>query len=326
MIRRAFWRTDGTRVEEVTHFAKASANGSAAETVRAMAAGPGALWAVTATSSAGTLMRSATGLDWQGVQPFEEAAPVDVLVYAGAPYVGTIGPRGRGGLWGPPAPAGVEPAPEVASVPFSPSASIDVDAGPGVDLAKLDDALRRAVGFQDLRERVIPQFERLIAAAPSGPRPRIGAWLTEQLLMERSSQEVETYAHVVALSESAKVVSASHHGPARRRPGAAGVARTPLGPRAESRRKVLSPPAGRALVGGAHRTERPGYDRPDHRGSGYAGRAALARWRPHRGAHRADRRALRLPYRGLASLVGRPSKRRHGEDSRRNPRDGLGAR
>lgn len=198
------WRTDGTRVEEVTHFAKASANGSAAETVRAMAAGPGALWAVTATSSAGTLMRSATGLDWQGVQPFEEAAPVDVLVYAGAPYVGTIGPRGRGGLWGPPAPAGVEPAPEVASVPFSPSASIDVDAGPGVDLAKLDDALRRAVGFQDLRERVIPQFERLIAAAPSGPRPRIGAWLTEQLLMERSSQEVETYAHVVALSDLQK--------------------------------------------------------------------------------------------------------------------------
>lgn len=93
------WRTDGSVIEPI-----AGMDGVA---VRALASGPDALWAVSAGRSRGRLWRSGDGLTWTIAQRFADAAPMDVAVIAGNVYVGTNGPNGRGGLWGPPAPAAV---------------------------------------------------------------------------------------------------------------------------------------------------------------------------------------------------------------------------
>ena len=96
----AVWRTDGKAAERVT-----ALDGYH---IRAFAAGSDALWAVSADGVDGILWRSPDGLKWSRVQHFRDVEPLDVLVYAGKVYVGTIGPNGRGTLWGPPVPAPVE--------------------------------------------------------------------------------------------------------------------------------------------------------------------------------------------------------------------------
>lgn len=99
----AAWRTDGKKSQRVNDL-----NGYR---VRAFAAGPDALWAVSASERGGVLWRSTDGLKWSRVQKLREAEPLDVLVYAGEVYVGTKGPNGRGTLWGPRPPAPLEPQP-----------------------------------------------------------------------------------------------------------------------------------------------------------------------------------------------------------------------
>lgn len=93
----AVWRTDGTAVERI--------RGLDGERIRAMATGPSDVWAVSARRGGGTLWRSGDGVSWTAEQSFQSAEPLDVTVYAGRVYVGTLGPGGRGTLWGPPAPA-----------------------------------------------------------------------------------------------------------------------------------------------------------------------------------------------------------------------------
>ena len=99
----AVWRTDGKNSQRVNYLD--------GQRVRAFAAGPDALWLIGAREGRGTLWRSTDGLKWRRVQEFRDAEPLDVLVYAGEVYVGTIGPNGRGTLWGPRPPAGVEAQP-----------------------------------------------------------------------------------------------------------------------------------------------------------------------------------------------------------------------
>lgn len=108
----ALWRTDGRRVERARALDRVS--------VRALAATPDALWAVSAVDGDGALWRSADGTAWSVVQRFAGAEPIDVAAYAGRVYVGTRGPGGRGTLWGPSAPAPVEPSIDPHRLPGSP--------------------------------------------------------------------------------------------------------------------------------------------------------------------------------------------------------------
>ncbi|MDP2066523.1 MAG: SUMF1/EgtB/PvdO family nonheme iron enzyme [Burkholderiaceae bacterium] len=97
------WRTDGRRSGAV--------RGMAQVRVRALAAGPGALWAVSARDGGGTLWRSPDGSTWQVAQRFEGDEPLDVAVVQGRVYVGAIGADGRGVLYGPPMQRYYAPAP-----------------------------------------------------------------------------------------------------------------------------------------------------------------------------------------------------------------------
>lgn len=148
------WRTDGRRSGAV--------RGMAQVRVRALAAGPGALWAVSARDGGGTLWRSPDGNTWQVAQRFEGDEPLDVAVVQGRVYVGAIGADGRGVLHGPqarheaptpsPASAGIAadavaprtPAPEPLPPPMPAQA-----AAPELDLSPTLAALDRALA--DLR-------------------------------------------------------------------------------------------------------------------------------------------------------------------------------
>lgn len=116
----ATWRTDGKTAQRVTDLD--------GYRIRDLAAGPDALWAVSAGKGSGILWRSGDGVKWTRVQHFSDSEPLDVLAYAGKVYVGTAGPNGRGTLWGPRPPAPVEPyqhAPALLPTPhpFTPGQS-----------------------------------------------------------------------------------------------------------------------------------------------------------------------------------------------------------
>ncbi len=133
---RDVWRTDGASFEPV--------NGLKNVHVRDLAAGAGALWAVSAGGGGGALWRSADGVAWTVEQRFEGAEPLDVATYAGRVYVGTIGPDGRGALWGPPPPAPAGPPPDRRALPPRP-------AGPSADQA----------------QAALSEVERLLANGPN---------------------------------------------------------------------------------------------------------------------------------------------------------------
>ncbi len=148
--RSAVWRTNGRTAERVT--------GLVGEAVRAFAAGPAGLWAVTAQKRGGALWRSADGRVWRSIQRFEGAEPVDVTVYAGGVYVGTIGPAGRGTLWGPPPPSPAEPSISAPLLPRPPRqmAPTQVPAALAtVDLALSDESSYVAHGAR-LRSALEP--------------------------------------------------------------------------------------------------------------------------------------------------------------------------
>ena len=117
--KRSVWRSNGTRIERV-----ADLDGVA---VRAFASSATALWAVAAGNGRGALWRSLDGANWSLVQQFDDAEPLDVGVYAGQVYVGTLNAEGRGALWGPPAPAAVEPATTGLLAPSPAANSIGAD-------------------------------------------------------------------------------------------------------------------------------------------------------------------------------------------------------
>jgi hypothetical protein len=133
----ALWRTDGRRAERVT-----ALDGHA---VRALAEGRGGCWTVTAESDGGRLWRSVDGRSWTEAYRFHEAEPLDVTVYAGDVYVGTTGPGGRGTLWGPPAPAGTEPALVPGPLPTVPAKAQSLAVSEAA--TTLDDALAAESSF-----------------------------------------------------------------------------------------------------------------------------------------------------------------------------------
>lgn len=162
----AVWRTDGARVERVA--------GLDGGRVRRLADGGDALWAVSADRAGGTLWRSADGVAWRPAQRFADAEPSDVAVYAGRVYVGTIGPGGRGTLWGPPAPAPMESA-DVAPLP--PWAGPPRRGAPTAALAALDHALADGASYA----RHGAGLRRVLLPLALDRRADVGAQLTHRL-------------------------------------------------------------------------------------------------------------------------------------------------
>jgi len=99
---RRLWRSDGGPATPV-------AESPSGQPLRALAAGEDALWAITAGDGKGALWQSKDGQQWTKSQDFPDAAPVALAVYEKTLYLGSIGPGGRGTLWGPRPPAPVRP-------------------------------------------------------------------------------------------------------------------------------------------------------------------------------------------------------------------------
>ncbi len=180
----ALWRTDGRRVEPVSALD--------AEWVRALAAGPRALWAVTVGGEGGALWRSEDGAAWTREQRFADQ-PLDVAVYAGRVYVGAKGADGRGVLWGPPPPAPAAPALAPAALPPAP-APLDADRVPAL-LAALDRALADTDDSGHYRRALLAALGPL---ALSG-RARVGATLGDRLDGALPDGEVELFGGNLAL-------------------------------------------------------------------------------------------------------------------------------
>ena len=91
------WRTQGQQSEQVI--------GLDGYLIRALAAGPEALWAVSSHTGGGFLWHSSDGITWTAAHQFESVRPLDVAVYGGNIYVGAQDANGSGVLFGPNAPA-----------------------------------------------------------------------------------------------------------------------------------------------------------------------------------------------------------------------------
>ncbi|HWP23028.1 MAG TPA: formylglycine-generating enzyme family protein, partial [Candidatus Binatia bacterium] len=147
----AVWRTDGKksqRIEDLDGYR-----------IRGLAAGPDALWAVSASEGSGLLWRSSDGLRWTRVQEFRDAEPLDILVYAGEVYVGTLGPNGRGTLWGPRPPARLEPQPNLPRLVSNARALAPEPLGDALD--DLDRALADGATYGKRRDRLFSALLRL---------------------------------------------------------------------------------------------------------------------------------------------------------------------
>lgn len=109
----ALWRSDGDSSERL----------SAPDEdwrARAIAAGPGALWAVTAEPSGGLVWRSPDGIAWELVYQLTGGRPHELLIVDGQAFVGGAGDDGQGILWGPASPATLEIA-SAGKLPAAPS-------------------------------------------------------------------------------------------------------------------------------------------------------------------------------------------------------------
>ncbi|MEO3428838.1 hypothetical protein AAFN88_08285 [Pelagibius sp. CAU 1746] len=98
------WYSDGGPAKPV-------GEGPSGQPLHALAAGEDTLWAITAGGGEGALWQSEDGLQWTKSQNFPNAAPISLAVYQGALFVGSIGPGGRGTLWGPRPPAALRRPP-----------------------------------------------------------------------------------------------------------------------------------------------------------------------------------------------------------------------
>lgn len=163
---RFVWRTDGIRSERIDAFD--------GRFVRDLAAGPDALWAITAGDGTGALWRSADGRAWQRAQDFEAGEPADLAIFGGRPFVGTIG-RDAGCLWGPPGPLPLPAAPAPAPLP-EPRRPLDARALDAA-LAALDRLLADPESYRTHRERATEALTRLALARS----PEAGAALAARL-------------------------------------------------------------------------------------------------------------------------------------------------
>ncbi len=163
----AVWRTDGTRVEHV--------GGLDGQHVRARAADVDALWAVSAAHRTGTLWRSHDGVSWSAEQAFRDAEPLDVALYAGRLYVGTIGPDERGTLWGPPPPAPTATPVAARLLPRPPDSLAPDDVARA--LRTLDVALADSRSYAD----GATPLRAALAALTGSHLPEVGVALARRL-------------------------------------------------------------------------------------------------------------------------------------------------
>ncbi len=304
----AVWRTDGRRTERVS--------GLDGRNVRAFAAGPDALWAVSGGGGGGGLWRSGDGVEWSLAQRFETAEPIDVLVHGGAVYVGTIGPADHGALWGPPA------GQDAATPPAAPVGRLAPTPG-GLDepeLAAAKAALDAALA--DPQTYGHHFVESLVRLARSGSA-RAGEILSARLDAPVPEREVELFGGLARVS-AAKIarwyllwaIAQSGHG---RVPPA--LIDEPWGAPPNDAEKYLEAAPGAAWAAARLGQRDPGDPGRADRPPRPRRRSAVARRRPHRRADRPHRRALRLRSRRLAPLVARPGRaplRAH--PGRRRPR------
>lgn len=163
----AVWRTDGHRTERVT-----ALDG---HRVRALAADQDRLWVVTAREGGGALWRSADGRAWTRAHTFEGDEPLDVAVYAGRPYVGTRAPGRRGALWGPPAPAPIEPPVPRHALPSG--SRVAAPAPLPAALARLDRALAHPGAYERHASGLRAALEPLALAG----LPEVGDQISRRL-------------------------------------------------------------------------------------------------------------------------------------------------
>lgn len=165
------WRTDGKTTQQITDLKGYH--------VTDLAAGPDALWAVTADRNSGILWRSADGMAWHREQRFKDATPLDVHIYSGKVYVGTTGPAEHGTLWGPSKPSNRETRSAVPPhIPAPPPRAVD-------KLQQQLDALDRLLGdesnYANHRARLLATLEPLALSRMSKAGTALAARLDRPL-------------------------------------------------------------------------------------------------------------------------------------------------
>ena len=186
------WYSDGVTPRRV-------AEGPSGQPLRALAAGEDALWAVTAGGGKGALWQSHDGLRWNKSQDFPDAAPVALSVYENTVFVGSIGPNGRGTLWGPRPPAPILPpllTRPLPGLPPAPSRSEAIDH----HLAALDDlAAPATLSDHDwLYQKLMPAVWALAEA----DAPGLGATLSARLETPFPERQLTFYGGQVEVGTS----------------------------------------------------------------------------------------------------------------------------
>ena len=132
------------------------------------------LLAVTSHDGNGALWRSADGTEWRKMQAFEGAEPIDLAVYGGAVYVGTVGPEGTGSLWGPapPAPVGPPSSPRTFAKP-----NLVMDPGAPGSVAAIDAVLADPDAYENHGAAILAQLRPLTLRRV----PAVGDALTRRM-------------------------------------------------------------------------------------------------------------------------------------------------
>jgi hypothetical protein len=161
--RRGLWRSDGRGSERV-------GDGPPCSGLRDLATEGDGLFALCSEPGGGSVWRSVEGLHWTRHARLSGGWPHELVVYAGAPFVGGRSSAGRGALWGPAAPASVE-APDIRPLPplASPMGAPPSRAASwAAARAKLARELASPAAYADGAVRLRDQILVLAAAGPPG--------------------------------------------------------------------------------------------------------------------------------------------------------------
>ena len=184
--KRSVWRTNGVAAEQVDVF-----NG---KYVRAFASGERDFWAITAEKDSGELLRSEDGENWNIVQEFNNAQPIDILVLDEHVYVGTIGPDGRGALWGP---EELIDSQKLSNLPSLPAQKNDIE-NIATATANMENILQTP-GDDFYEYRV--GLDELLTPLALSRQVEAGKALSKSLLADFPALSVETFAHQVSVAD-----------------------------------------------------------------------------------------------------------------------------